>query len=301
MLNPAFSPEAESLISEEYVLPDKLASIVKKSNASSNTEFEYRTQDVFTYEIWSKLDSLGYTEASFNDKVILDLCAGSGFLTYHLLKRANPKQITLVDISEAEIKHAKKILSQSFPMADIQYLVGDVLKIDAKDQFDIVIGNSFIHHLYDVPSAIEKFKMYLKKDGSFISLHEPTLSALALEAGSKKGLVGRLASGRYHIRKYQYKGPDLVQMPFSGDVWIFDNKDVQKLFKQARFSEVKTQNWHLFRPYAVARKSLHLSSEKERLNITEEAILKRAIKKDKVLQKLLTSSFFGSVSVAARK
>lgn len=301
MLNPAFSAKAALLINEDYVLPKQLADIVKTENASSDTTFEYRIQEVYTDEIWAKLNSLGYRESSLQDKTILDLCAGSGFLTYHLLKRVVPKEVILADISSTEINHAKKIISREYPNINVKYIVGDVLNLDYDEDIDIVIGNSFIHHLYDIPGALKQFQKYLKNSGSFISLHEPTLSALPLEAASSAGLVKRLIKGESYIGGYQFAGPGLVALPFSGDVWIFDSKDLIKLFEQAKFGDIRAQSWHLFRPYVTASNNLHLSKEKMQLNETEEKLLKSAIRKDQFLKKFLPSSVFGSISIAARK
>jgi len=139
MLNPGFSRQFES---SEYILNKEMVDKVVKENSNFDTE-ETRFEDVYTFEIWKKLNGFGIRPEDLNNLEVLDICAGSGFLSYHLLKKSNPKKITLLDISQREIDHAKKILSNKYPEATTEYEVADFLNVNYQAQYDLIIGNSF--------------------------------------------------------------------------------------------------------------------------------------------------------------
>lgn len=301
MLNTAFSKKATKMVSKDYVLPTELTKIVREENMISDTTEEYRLQDVYTDEIWAKLNSLGLNVESFNNKRVLDLCSGAGFLTYHILKRANPKAITLVEISAREVRHSRGLLSKKYPKANLTYLNDDVLRLKYKDEFDIVIGNSFLHHLYNMPLAASKFKSYLCEGGVFISLHEPTLAALALESGNTKNLLKYYVRGKDELERVRYAGKGLVRKPFGGDVWFFEPNKLKQVFEKAGYRSVAVQGWHMFRSVVVARNSMHLNSNKKRLTKLEVKKLQRAIRNDKISRKLINKKYFGSVGIVAQK
>jgi ubiquinone/menaquinone biosynthesis C-methylase UbiE len=68
-------------------------------NLNSDAGSELRLQSVYGDEIWLKLQRAGFSPNQFDTLNILEPCAGTGFLTYHLLKRCSPKSLTVNDIS----------------------------------------------------------------------------------------------------------------------------------------------------------------------------------------------------------
>lgn len=78
---------------------------------SFSTGPEYRLQAVYGEEIWLKLKRAGVTPEMFNNSDVLEVCAGTGFLTYHSLSRCRPRHLTVNDLSAQELNAANELLS----------------------------------------------------------------------------------------------------------------------------------------------------------------------------------------------
>ena len=302
MLNNNFSKkvlEKHQDILATYVLPVELA-VKTVENNSGQVGSELRLQEIYTEEIWRKLDSLGMKEFSWNTAKVLDVASGAGFLSYHLLKRITPAELHLADISLEEVEESKKLLISRYPSSVIEYSTVDVLQSGFPDHsFDVIIGNSFLHHFYDLPKALQEFKRMLKSGGVFISLHEPTVPAVAHEYKNPILTIWYWMMGKDYLNLVRYKGEDIA--PGGGaDVWIFEQKDIAPLFKKVGFNEVRIGNWNFFRPMVVSFLHLHQSKEKPVLQKWEILFLRLGIGLDGFLQKILPAKAFGSVSVLAR-
>lgn len=86
---------------------------------------------------------------------ILDLGVGTGLLSKYLLERYNTAEFTLIDLSEEMLKVAMSRFKEN---QNFKYVLGDYLKHDFEDKFDIVISSLSIHHLEDE----DKRKLYNK-------------------------------------------------------------------------------------------------------------------------------------------
>ena len=106
MLNISFSKVLQKSITEHYVAPSEIAQYTIKGNEENDTGLEFRTQSVFGEEIWIKLERAGLSPKVFDEADVLEVCAATGFLTHHLLKRCQPKRLTVNDISFTELKMA---------------------------------------------------------------------------------------------------------------------------------------------------------------------------------------------------
>ena len=127
----------------------------------------------FFYSVWSK--NLTAQKISFLTKMlpatkglsVLDVGCGPGSNT-HLF---SPFEYTGVDINPEYIKVAQK----QFP--DCKFLIQDAQALDFPEySFDLVVANSFFHHLSDSDShkIFEKLRGILKHDGTLI-LSEPLI------------------------------------------------------------------------------------------------------------------------------
>lgn len=300
MLNLSFPPKINSA-QKTYKLPNYLIEKIKLANTEFNTGPEMRLQKEYGDEIWSKIYELGLKEEDFKNKSILDICSGTGFLTYHLLSKIEPKEITLLDISKDEIEQAKLLLNNKFPSIKINYKIEDITSIKDKDNsFDIVIGNSFIHHFYDIPEVLEKIKNILRKDGLFLTLHEPTPAAIPYESGNILFILIYMIFGNKIIDLIRYRRKNLSNK-INSDVWIFNQKELLKLLKDSGFTNIKTYLYNIFRPIVFSIKKMHLSNEKRTLSIKELNIFKKSLIIDKFLNKKLPKRMFGGVSLCAKK
>jgi ubiquinone/menaquinone biosynthesis C-methylase UbiE len=285
----------------DYILPKGLEEFVTRQNVSLKTGFEVRLQEVFTEEIWKKLDSLGLRKFDWQSSKILDVACGGGFLSYHLLKRAHPAELTLNDISPTAIEEAKKLLG-TVEKTKISFYLGDILNSSLPpESFDMIIGNSFMHHFYDVPKAVKEFERLLKPGGVFVTLHEPTPAAVALESGNPALAMLYVLRGKKYIEDIRkIKGTSEMVNP-GGDVWLFEPKKLATIFERQNFAKVTFKSWHLFRSIFAGCLSLHLSEKRPRLGRTASSILDLGIKLDSILNKFLPAACFGSLSIAAIK
>ncbi len=301
MLNPSFSKDLISFDPSAYVLPSALVEEVVRENTAYDSGDELRLQDVYGVEQRKKLDSLGLKEYPWREKRVLDACCGTGFLSYHLLKQSAPLSITLADINQYEIERARELIGNNKSSTSVSFLVADVLQTGLPDgTFDMIIGNSFLHHFYDVPRAMREFLRLLRPGGMFVTLHEPTPAAVAVERGRIKFLVQNLLKGDGVVEEMRYTGKGIS--PYGGaDVWIFKKKELTSLVRRAGFGRVVARDWHIARQFIVARKQLHLNQSKRELSPDEAALLGRSISLDSILCRLLPSYLCGSVSLAAQK
>lgn len=298
MLNPTFSKAVQKRVQRDYVAPQEVAKIILSGNESNATGLEHRFQSVYGDEIWKKLNRAGFPPSYFNDADVLEVCAGTGFLTYHLLSRSTPSSLTVNDISEAELLNAKKFIGHNYPKSKTKWILGDLHTVKFNRKFDIIIGNSFIHHFHNVPVMLDRFASLLKTGGVFISLHEPTPMATVLESGKLFAWpLAVLAPVLMNdISRYRYNG-----MPSSTDLWMFEPNKLKNLAKRSGFSDAYTNPWGLARPLVVNRHKLHLSEKKPLLTEDEEKIFSRAINLDAVLNRVLPHRCFGSISLICRR
>jgi ubiquinone/menaquinone biosynthesis C-methylase UbiE len=295
MLNTSFSQKTN--LATGLSLSADIVEKIKTSNSNFSTGKEKRLTAIFTEETWKKIKNLGLTEKYFANKNILDLCAGTGFLSYHLAKKINAQTITLIDISQTEITEAKKTLSEKFPGQNFSYRVGDITKMDFPDNsFDIVIGNSFIHHLWDINKALQEIKRVIKPGGVFIALHEPAPICLAYESGSLITAWLFLKNGDKIINSWR---PE-IDTPGT-DVWLFDKPELEKIFAQNGFKNIRIKNWHIFRSLITFWLKFHELKDGKDFSLFQKTSFRAAIFADKILQLILPSRLFGSSAIIAYK
>lgn len=300
MLNPAFPyPSADEGIAN-YILPKELADRTLQGNAALNSGPERRLQRIFTFEIWTKLKALGLNKLAWPKLKVLDVCCGTGFLSYHLLSIVPIHELMLLDTSKMELKEAETLLAKNFPRARVSYSRLDLLKTGfPSSSFDLIIGNSFLHHLHDLPCAIQELHRLLRPGGMFATLHEPTPVAIAYESGSWDLIYQFRKQGSSYVdllRKGKAVADDGVI-----DVWLFEGKKLAKLFGVEGFEAIRVVPWNLIRPILVARRKLHLDAIKPALSPWEQILFALSILSDAGLRRCLPAPAFGALSVAACK
>jgi ubiquinone/menaquinone biosynthesis C-methylase UbiE len=103
----------------------------------------------------------------------------------------------------------------------ISWVEGDMHKINFNQNFDLIIGNSFLHHFHNVGKVLSHFASLLNIGGRFISLHEPTTIASLVESGKllRYPLAIIFPELINDVIRYKYKGE-----PDSTDIWMFEKK-----------------------------------------------------------------------------
>jgi ubiquinone/menaquinone biosynthesis C-methylase UbiE len=165
MLNPTFPQTAKKRVTSPYVLDKAYAQATVAGNEAMHTGAEYRLQSVYGDELWCKLEHAGLAPAQLAGANILEVCAGTGLLTYHLLERCKPASLTVNYISPQEVAAAQALLVRSHPEADISWVLGDMHQVVFQRKFDVIIGNSFLHHFHDVPKVLTRFAELLSEGG----------------------------------------------------------------------------------------------------------------------------------------
>lgn len=105
---------------------------------------------------------------------VLDVCCGQGFLGSFCEERGT--RVTFMDLSARQLASLKERRARAgkAPLA----CNADLLKLPfGEATFDLVVGNSFLHHLPDVPAALREINRVLKPGGTFVSFHEPSVRA----------------------------------------------------------------------------------------------------------------------------
>lgn len=298
MLNPTFSKSENDSIATPYVINGQFAQNNVSGNEAFHTGPEYRLQKVYGDEIWLKLERAGLNPERFKGANVLEICGGSGFLTYHLLDRCSPESITVNDISPTELAAARSLIQRTYPDIKVSWVLGDMHEIELGLKFDIIIGNSFLHHFHDVPKVLSRLSELLTEDGVFISLHEPTPMSTVVEGAKLFAYPLAVILPRWvnNIARARYKGSSS-----STDLWMFEASVIKRVGLAQGFASARIIQWNLLRPIIVQSCNLHLNSEKPILTQAEISKLRWGIFLDSILNHILPTRFFGSISLILRK
>ena len=102
---------------------------------------------------------------------VLDLGAGEGSATLPFLELG--ARVVAVDISDRQLQALKQRCGDYGHMLDIR--VADVSSVldDKSERFDIVVANSFLHHVPDYLGMVENAITVLGPHGQFFSFQDP--------------------------------------------------------------------------------------------------------------------------------
>ncbi len=302
MLAPHISSKyLRSVVAPYKIVHKELRNINITNNSDFNTKEEIRLQDMFGEEIRKKLKRAGVDNNFFKGKRVLEVCAGSGFLTYHLLSNYKIEHLTVNDISINEINSAKLLLGKSFPDANLDWIIGDLHEISISNKFDLIIGNSFLHHFHDMPKVLEKFHSLLNKGGIFISMHEPTVNSLAIVAVKPIAYLLSLIYPKmiieYSRRLHSKNKNKNKNLKFYTDIWLLESSLIKKTAFKLKYKDAKTISWDLIFKIITNIFKLHITPEKRTFNNKEKIIRRYAFKIDSILNKFLPPRFFGSLAI----
>jgi ubiquinone/menaquinone biosynthesis C-methylase UbiE len=225
MINPLCPSDLEA--NEKFVAKVKYKNQCKFNNSVFDSIEEKRLDRYYTEIIRRKLLQLKYIHE--RNIRILDICGGSGFLTYHIYKIfGRENNYYLIDISKNEVNRAKLILGNK-----VKFQVDDFLSYIPKTKYDLIIGNSFLHHFPDVPFAINKIYRLLNRGGYFIDLHEPSEKAAFVESIGRDNIIGDTMET---VRMFGIR--ERGQGAIGTDLWMFNYNDLKELLEKAKFKEI---------------------------------------------------------------
>ncbi|HEX7468401.1 MAG TPA: class I SAM-dependent methyltransferase, partial [Methanobacterium sp.] len=125
---------------------------------------------------------------------ILDLGAGTGLLTENIFNKYPRGYFTLIDISEEMLDIARKRFKDNL---NFKYILGDYLKADFGDSFDIIVSSLSIHHLEDNDKRIIYSKVYelLNDEGIFLNADQVLAPSSENEYIYQKNWLEKIETG----------------------------------------------------------------------------------------------------------
>lgn len=281
MINPWCPPDLES--NKKYVAREKYINAYKKNNSIFKSAEEKKLDHYYTQIIKRKLSQLKYKHTL--DIKILDICAGYGFTTYHISKIFGQKnKYYLIDINKNEIKDAKTLLKTG-----AIFWTGDFLSYVFNTKFDLIIGNSFLHHFSNVPYAINKIYRLLKNNGHFIDLHEPSEKAAFIESVGRDNIIETAK-----LLNIRGRG----QKAIGCDLWMFNHNDLKNLLEKTGFKKIKIYKSGFLR---TIFETLFKYSSRKKINPPLRAFLNIFYKIDSIILNNFEFPFFSSYFFTAQK
>jgi ubiquinone/menaquinone biosynthesis C-methylase UbiE len=154
--------------------------------------------------------------------IVIDLCCGTGYVARSLLSTQKVRDIIGIDLSRGQLSLLKQAAEQDVDMRGrLPVVQSDTLQLPLADGgVDMVIGNSFLHHLPDVGAALTEIRRVIKPGGQFVVLHEPSLTATFFESFPWSVFKD------IHVENYT-------------DLWQFDASELHRMLEEAGFSDIK--------------------------------------------------------------
>jgi ubiquinone/menaquinone biosynthesis C-methylase UbiE len=188
-----------------------------------------------------------------NQKKALDFGAGTGNLTGKLLSMGY--KVTATDISAemcAVLKKkykgyltAKKLVVLNSPIEDVSF---------DRDEFDLIVCYSVLHHLPDYANALHGLTVFLKKGGVMYLDHEASPFYWKNESGSMANLVKHLYFHSNPLLNALYFGIIGLKVPSLdytlSDYWHknehpLNHKKIERIFEKESFGFFTRMDYHL--------------------------------------------------------
>ena len=103
---------------------------------------------------------------------VLDLGAGTGLFSSHVLGKYPQANFVLVDLAEKMLEVARQRFGDG--SRQFQYVLGDYRKLEGQAEYDLVISSLSIHHLEDAEkqALFGRIHAILRKGGIFINVDQ---------------------------------------------------------------------------------------------------------------------------------
>lgn len=156
---------------------------------------------------------------------VLDCACGMGRLGGALARAGeggleNRPYVVSCDLSMNQLRQLRTLWPSGAPAAPT---LGNLLSLPYPDaSFDLVIGNSFLHHLPDVPAALREMQRVCKPGGYAVVLHEPNVYAPFWQA--------------FPVSLYKNMSKTSDPTNFT-DLWYFSAQDMRALLAEAGFRQ----------------------------------------------------------------
>jgi len=174
---------------------------------------------------------------------VLDLGAGTGFLSQFILKKFAQAQVTLMDFASEMLAQAQQRFAGS---NQVQYCVADYVRSDLPGAYDAVVSSLSIHHLRvkEKKDLFSKIFQVLRAGGIFVNADNvkgptPALDKLYKEQWSYQVLHSGLSEERikeaFERTKIDRLNPLEWQMKWLKKIGFVDVDCLYKNFQRAVF------------------------------------------------------------------
>jgi tRNA (cmo5U34)-methyltransferase len=152
---------------------------------------EHRRQLIPCYDDFYRVTTDLATGAGSEPRV-LDLGAGTGLMTWHLLQKKPGATCILVDFSGEMLAVAKERFAG---LSHIHYVTGDYRSCDLGSGYDVVVSSLSIHHLDDPDKERLYRRLYglLKDGGVFVNADQVLGATPAIEADYQRRWKEKIA------------------------------------------------------------------------------------------------------------
>jgi ubiquinone/menaquinone biosynthesis C-methylase UbiE len=146
---------------------DPVAAYFDKLPQTHKRQFAQRTSGASFY--FQKRLKLTCELAAQSSGRLLDCAAGTGEITYALLKSGRFSRATIVDISPAMLQSAKELLSSEITNTELEFVHSDVFNFKASDsRFDLILCLGLIAHVGRLDILLPHLKSMLAPGGRII-------------------------------------------------------------------------------------------------------------------------------------
>ncbi|MBX3021256.1 MAG: class I SAM-dependent methyltransferase [Bdellovibrionales bacterium] len=163
---------------------------------------------------------------------ILDVCAGTGFVSLNLMRGGLFKKCVAFDLNEDALKILEN-RARELGVNGVEVQSGDIMSTNfPTNSFDCVMGNSFLHHIPDTKTFLAEMCRILKPGGVICITGEPSPSNMYWQNLIQRSLLALVG------KKHGPKG----EVPLT-DIWQFSTSGLTELLKAVGFSEVKISGY----------------------------------------------------------
>ncbi|MBW4512268.1 MAG: bifunctional demethylmenaquinone methyltransferase/2-methoxy-6-polyprenyl-1,4-benzoquinol methylase UbiE [Scytonematopsis contorta HA4267-MV1] len=168
------------------------------------------------HRIWKDM-TVKWSSAKLGD-TCLDLCCGSGDLTFRLARRVGDFGLVHgVDFSPELLKVASERAAQKYPTPPINWVEGDVLNLPFGDnQFDAITMGYGLRNVTDIPQSLTEMYRVLKPNAkaAILDFHRPSNSfQRAFQQWYLDNMVVPMAKNFGLTTEYAYISPSLERFP----------------------------------------------------------------------------------------
>lgn len=172
------------------------------------------------HRIWKEM-TVKWSAAKPGD-TCLDLCCGSGDLTFRLARRVGATgKVYGVDFSPKLLETAKERCQKNYPQRAIAWLEADVLNLPFDDnQFDAVTMGYGLRNVKDIPRSLQEIYRVLKpgSKAAILDFHRPSdIPFRTFQQWYLDNLVVPMATNLGVKEEYAYISPSLDRFPIGSE------------------------------------------------------------------------------------